>query len=187
MFPWHIAALLFHQLGTLGLFFAIGLDWLSTTHLRRVQTIELARLWATVMQPLALIYAVSEVFLLTTGIFLVQTAWGWSHAWIDLSLGATLALAVIGTAVGGSRLQAIRRHLASLPGGPLPASLEHQTRDPVLLICVRTLALLSFGIVVLMVVKPASWWSCIGVLLGAVLLGLIAAVPACTMQRRDAA
>lgn len=75
MFPWHIAALLFHQLGTLGLFFAIGLDWLSTTHLRRIQTIELARLWATVMQPLALIYAVSEVFLLTTGIFLVQTAW----------------------------------------------------------------------------------------------------------------
>ena len=31
MFPWHIIALLFHQLGTLGLFFAIGLDWLSRT------------------------------------------------------------------------------------------------------------------------------------------------------------
>ncbi|GCE28098.1 hypothetical protein KDA_35820 [Dictyobacter alpinus] len=62
MFPWHIIALLFHQLGTPGLFFAIGLDWLSTTQLRRVQTIELARLWATVMQPLALIYAVARSF-----------------------------------------------------------------------------------------------------------------------------
>ncbi|WP_126628357.1 hypothetical protein [Dictyobacter alpinus] len=65
--------------------------------------------------------------------------------------------------------------------------MKHRTRDPILLICVRTLTLLSVGIVVLMVVKPASWWSCIGVLLGAVLIGLIAAVPAFTMQRRDAA
>jgi hypothetical protein len=82
------------------------------------------------------------------------TVWGFSHAWIDVSLVELIVMAALGPTIAGRRLKAIHGAVETIPEGPLPASLQKAIDDPVLWTYMQIAPMIALGIVCLMTVKP---------------------------------
>ena len=165
-----------HILGALGLFVTTGITHLVLARLRRARTVAQAREWLEVAHAVAKVEPLVALALLGPGLYLTATAWGWRVAWIDVALGALLAMVVVGSAVGGPRVAARARAAAEAPDGPVPAALRARLDDPVLWTLARVATALYLGIVFLMVVKPGLAGS-LAALGAALALGLASAAP----------
>jgi hypothetical protein len=162
-------ALFFHILGALGIFTALGLEWMSLINLQRVTTAEQAREWLTVFPWLRQIGPASLGILFLAGLYMTLSVWKWV-AWINIALLAMLLLPVLG-ASNGLRMAAIGETLAS-EKGPLSPSLIQQLRAPRFWISIRLRTAVLLGIIFLMTIKPGLMGSLltIGV---ALLLGFV--------------
>jgi hypothetical protein len=102
------------------------------------------------------------------------TVWGFALAWLDAALALVVIMGLLGQRVSGPRMAAIGKLAFTLPHGPLPIGLRERIADPVLVCVTRTTALLTWGIVFLMTVKPAlpGTLATLGV---ALVLGLLSA------------
>ena len=165
-----------HVLGALGLFVTTGIGQLVLARLRRARTVAQAREWLEVTHDVARVEPLVALVLLGAGLYLTATTWGWRVAWIDVALGALLAVVVIGGALGGPRVAARARAAADAPEGPIPAELRARLDDPVLWTLARATTALELGIVFLMVVKPGLLGS-LAALGVALALGLASAAP----------
>ena len=174
MTPYTIALFL-HVTGALGLFVAIGLEWISLPRLRRAASVEQARTWLGVLGSLRPSGASSALMLLVTGIYMMITTWR-GAAWAGIGLLALVLIAALGAALNGRRVRAIGRALPAEPG-PLPQALVQQLRDPVLVFSARLRAALALGVVFIMCTKPELAGSLTA--MGAALaIGLVAGLPA---------
>lgn len=153
MSPYVIAVFL-HIVGALGLFAALGLEWASLYHLRRVATLDLAREWAKLLSALRFVGGPAAVTLLVTGIYLSATRWG-HQGWIGLSLVGLLLIAVLSVTLTARRAGALVRALAS-EGGSDSVALGARLRDPVLLVSAWLRTALALGVVFIMVTKPSG-------------------------------
>ena len=90
-------ALLLHIVGVLGMFIAIGLEQAVLFRLRAAKTTALVREWSRVMSTVDKMFPISGVVILGAGLYMVFTTWGWSQAWIDISLGVFLLTSVLDT------------------------------------------------------------------------------------------
>jgi hypothetical protein len=169
-------ALFIHILGALGLFASTGVNHLVLVRLRRAGTVAQVRDLLEMTRAVATFEPVVALALLGAGLYLTATTWGWQVAWIDVSLGAVLALVAVGVVVGAPRVAARARAAADAPEGPIPAALAARIDDPVLWTLTRAALALQLGIVFLMTTKPglAGSLATLGVALA---LGLISAVP----------
>jgi hypothetical protein len=154
MTPYNIA-LLAHIGGVLVLFMAIAVEWVCLQRLRRAESTEQLREWASLTKTIAKPLPLSMLAILASGIYMsVLRSWEWSIDWIGLSLLAALIMVAVGASVNSRRMEAIARAAETAPAGVIAPDLRRQIHDPVLLTSVQTLATLTFGVVFLKVIRP---------------------------------
>jgi hypothetical protein len=145
-------ALFLHIVGALGLFIALGLEWMSVQYLRRATTAEQVREWISVVAWTRRLGPISLAVILLPGVYMTATAWR-GAAWIVVALAAIVLMAVLGATLTGLRMPAIGR-AAAAESGLVSDALRHRLRDPFLWTSVQTRAAIALGIVFLMTVKP---------------------------------
>jgi hypothetical protein len=167
-------ALFLHIVGALGFFVALGLEWTSLRQLRRATTAEQVREWMRVSSGVGRVGMASMLTILVSGFYMMATVWG-GVAWITVTLGTLVLLAVIVVALTGRRMAAIGRAMTA-ENGPVSPTLHHLLHHPLLWIAIQTRVTIALGIVFLMTVKPGLGEALltIGV---AIILGLASAWP----------
>ena len=100
------------------------------------------------------------------------TVWGWSHAWIDLSLGLLIVLGVLGPVINEPRMKAIQMAVEVAPDGEVPASLQKRISDPVLRAYALIPGFMALGAVGLMTLK-LDWIGSGVVMIIALMVGII--------------
>jgi len=150
---YHIA-LFVHISGAVLFFIGLGLEWLGLDRLRRAERVEQVREVSALLHVLERLFPLSMVLLLSAGLYMTITAWGFTLAWLDAALITVVPLPILGPRVNGRRLTVIRKLALAEPDGPLTASLRAQTTAPVLVFWSRLLALLACWIMFLMTLKP---------------------------------
>ena len=165
--------LFLHIVGALGLFVALGLEWVSLLYLQRANSIEPVREWLSAFRWLNWVGPISMGILLLSG-FHLMSAWG-GAAWIGVAFAALVLFVVVGIVLTRSRLAAIKRAAATESGGLSPA-FRQQLHDPFLGTSIKLRVALGLGIVFLMTVKPELGEALlvIGV---AIVLGLVSTWP----------
>ena len=102
-----------------------------------------------------------------------------------VALGSLAIIGPIGTWVSDPKVRAIATLADILPDGPLPLTLAQRTHDCVLRTALYTTTAMLFGIVFLMITKPALI-SAIGAMALSAVLGLISSVGLARARRASA-
>lgn len=145
--------LLLHIVGVIGLFIALSLEVAVVSCLRVVKTTTQAHEWLTLSRVVDLLLPVSAGLILISGLVLTFSAWGWGHAWIDLSLGLLVLLGILGPVINGPRMKAIQVAAQAAPVGEIPPALRKVISNPVLRAYVPIPILGALGAVIMMVLK----------------------------------
>lgn len=158
--PWFGILLYFHLLAVAAAFFFTAYVHWSLERVWEVRTTAdaLAALRLTARASTGLLW--TSLALIATGAWLTQTAFAWTTPWIDLSLLGLIALAAL-AAIARARCT----HLTA-------------ARDPFLRAVAALLPLLTLGVTLIMILKPAA-------LAGAIIL-MAAAGGALLLSRRRA-
>jgi ABC-type antimicrobial peptide transport system permease subunit len=167
-------ALLLHIVGVLGMFIAVGLEQAVLFRLRAAKTTTLVREWLRVMSVVEKMFPVASVLILGAGLYMVFTTWGWSQAWIDVSLGVFLLTSAMAPTVTSPRFKAMHKASETAPEGPLTGELWQLTHDSTLLTTVFIMDFLTVGVVFLMTIKP-GWIAALTIILVAFVAAIVAA------------
>ncbi len=164
--------LLFHIVGVLGLFISISLEVAISFRLRAAQTTTQVREWLAVNRVIEKTLPISALLILASGLFMLFTTWGWSQAWIDISLSLLIVLGILGPVINGPRMKAIQTAAALAPEGKIPAELQKHISDPVLRVYALIPGFIALGAVSLMTLK-LDWISSGAVMIIALVVGIV--------------
>jgi hypothetical protein len=181
MNPYALAVFL-HVVGALGLFAAMGVEWVLLARLSRVHTSEEARDWLSLLGVVRRLGPASLAAILLAGVYMMVTAWG-AVGWIVVAFLALLLLPPLGM-ISGLRLPSIQRQLADL-SGPLPTAVHQRLADPLFEVSIRIRTAIALGIVFLMTTKPDVLGSAVAIAV-AIALGVGFSLPALTRARGHA-
>jgi ABC-type amino acid transport system permease subunit len=171
---WYHLVLFVHILGVLGLFMAFAVELAIMMGARSAHTVEEVRAWSSASKLLDVVFPITSLLILGAGLAMTIGFWGWSHAWIDLSLGLLILLSFIGAVFNGSHARRIAQRAAALGQGAIPPDFRRELNHPMHWTSVVNMATLGLSIVFLMVVKP-DWLGSIITLVVALLVGVILA------------
>lgn len=166
--------LFLYIVGALGLFIALGLEWISLWYLRRATTAEQAGQWLLAFALLRRIYPAVWVALLLPGIYMTTAVWG-GVAWLGIALVAMFLLPILGMAISGRRMATIGPAVAA-ESGLLSPTLQQRLGDSLLWVSIQVRVAIALGIVFLMTIKPGLGGALFTIGL-AVVLGLALAWP----------
>src|SRR4051794_10097336 len=123
-----------HLIGVLALFSAIALENAILVFMLRARTVEELRGATTFTPLLPRLFPVAVVLIVGFGLGLVghSDEFKFGQAWIDLSLGLVIVLAIMGPTVQGRRNDHIAADARTAQAGPIPAPLAAKVQDPVL-------------------------------------------------------
>ena len=113
----YATAVFLHVVGALGLFVAMGLEWVMVAQLRRADTAEQALDWLGLLRIIRRLSPAAMAVLLLAGIYMAAASWG-GAPWIVAAFVALLLLPPLGM-VNMLRLPRISQELAA-ESGPLP-------------------------------------------------------------------
>ncbi len=170
-----------HVLGTLTLFGGLALTILAVIGIRRSRSVRQLLQWARFATTVDKLLPLGALLVLLSGLYLVFTTWGWSVGWVNIALVLLVLLIPLVPATIVFRFAAIRRMAATLEDGPLSASVQATTRDPVLWTGASIVTTGSCCILWLMITKP-SQPGALGSLGIALLIGLAGVLPAWTRR-----
>jgi hypothetical protein len=176
----YAVAVFVHVVGALGLFAAMGIEWVLLARLSRIQTTEEARDWLSLLGVVRRLSPASLAAILLAGIYMMVTAWG-AVSWIVVAFVALLLLPPLGM-LPGLRLPGIQRELAD-KNGPLSPALQRRLAEPLFLVSIQIRTAIALGIVCLMTVKPDVLGSAIAIAV-AIVLGVGFSLPAFNRARR---
>jgi len=166
--------LLLHIVGVIGLFIALSLEVAVVSRLQAAKTTTQVHEWLTLSRVIDLLLPVSAIFILISGLVLTLSAWGWGHAWIDLSLGVLVLLGILGPVINGPRMQAIRMAAQAAPEAEISTAVRQAIFNPVLRVYLPIPGLVALGALTMMVLKLD--WLGSGMVIALVLIvGLIIA------------
>jgi len=148
-------ALFLHVIGAIGYSAGVIITLLGLVALRRAQRVEQVRTLVGLVGLSDPVAIVSALLILSAGIYMTVTVWGWQTAWINVALVTIVLLAALGVAVIEPRRKAIAKVANEAADGPLSSLLDERIHDPVLGIALHTLVGLLLGIIFLMTNKPA--------------------------------
>ncbi len=171
---WYHLVLFVHILGVLGLFMAFAVEVAIMVGVRNAHTVETVRAWSSASKLLDVVLPITSLLILGAGLAMTIGFWGWSHAWIDLSLGLLVLLSIIGAAFNGTHARRIAQRATALGQGPIPPDFRRELNHPLHWTSVISMATLGLGIVFLMVERPDWLWSIITLVM-ALLVGVILA------------
>jgi hypothetical protein len=172
-------ALFLHIVGAMGLFVALGLEWTGLWQFRSATTAEQVRAWMRISKNARRFGMAAMLTILISGAYMMATVWG-PVAWIAVSLGVLILMAVLAVALTGPQMAAIGRALTT-ENGPVSHTFQSLVNHPLLWISIQIRVAIALGIVFLKTSKPdlAGSLITIGV---AIALGLAAAL---SMPRRE--
>ncbi|HET8911607.1 MAG TPA: hypothetical protein VFN23_09110 [Ktedonobacteraceae bacterium] len=161
--------LLLHIVGVIGLFIALSLEFAVVSRVRAAKTTTQVHEWLTLSRVIDVGLPVAAGFILISGLVLTLTAWGWGHAWIELSLGLLVLLGILGPVINGPRMKAIRIAAQAAPVGEISPALREAISNPVLRAYMPIPVLAALGAVIMMVLKLD--WLGSGLVIALVLIG----------------
>jgi hypothetical protein len=106
-------ALFFHVLGAMSMACAVTFIITCTELMRHATTRQEAARWARLASRVDFFMPGFALLLLIPALYMVITAWGWNHAWIDVTLTIFLILVPLGPLVIARRIEAIYRQAES--------------------------------------------------------------------------
>ncbi len=179
--------LFFHIAAAIGLFIAIGIEWLTLGALktvRDVQGLRSATVFAPVVNKLA---PASVVVLLATGIALVARSkeFAFGDAWVLTALVLVVLVTVEAVTVHGRRMDQLALAARTAPDGPLSPELLAKINDPVMQISAFAASFMAVGAVWIMTHKP-GWPGTIGTVVVATAVGAAVGVLLARRQARPA-
>ncbi len=148
----YVLSLFLHIVGALGLFAAIGLEWVVLFQARRASSVDQVRMYLQLARGSSRLGMPSMIVLLLSGGYMGMTVWH-GVAWLLISLVALVLLVIIVLAFVAPRLRAIGQTMAATAGVFTPA-LAQQLQARPLWIALQTRLAIALGIVYLMTVKP---------------------------------
>jgi hypothetical protein len=157
----------------LGLFIALGLEWLAIPRLTSATTRDEAVTWLSVMAPVRVIGGASLGLVLLPGLYMAGTRWGFG-GWPGVALGGLILMALIGGLLTGRTTAGLGSRVAAEQDS-LSAGFLERLRSPALVRSLWMRGGLALGIVALMVFKPDAVTSSI-VLVAAIGLGFVISV-----------
>ena len=145
-----------HVIGVIILFGAILLENLILIYALRARSYEQLRGATTFVPLLHRLFPAGALLILGFGIGMVaqSDAFKFGQAWIDLSLGLLILLAILGPTVQGRRIDTFSEAAQHGRSGPLTPELLAQVRDPVLRMATVGSTWLAVGILFLMARQP---------------------------------
>jgi hypothetical protein len=179
-------ALFLHLLGVFAIAGAAVTELVCMSMMRRANTVQDIRPWASVGGMIEKIFPVAAIVLLLTGGYMTGKLWDWGDGWINVSATALIVGAIAGFAIDGRRVDAISSAAETARDGAIPADLAARTHDPILFGTAHALILMLLGIIWNMTTKPGDAQAGIVVVI-AVLVGAASAYPMVARQQRIAA
>jgi len=167
-------ALFLHIVAVLGLFIATGIEWTTLFGVRSAKNVAQVRQFMNVNTAFELVFPVAALLILVAGLYMTFTVWGWSQAWINVSLLALISMGILGPTINARRMKAIHISAELTPDGPVPASLKKQINNRVLWTTVQAMSFADLGIIYLMTIKP-GWIESIVVIIVTATVGAIVA------------
>ena len=169
---WYSFLLFAHISGALGFVSGIMLWGSLYAAMRRARRVEHIRYLALLMRRSNRVTVPSVVMLLAAGITMTITSWGFETGWIDVALGSVMLLATFNAVITEPRIHALTASVMASGDGPFPLAITAQIQSRLLNMAMALQLPYVFGIVFLMVIKP-TWEMSLGVMAGALLLGLV--------------
>ena len=167
-------ALFLHVIGAIGYSAAVVVTLLGLVALRRANRVEQVRTIVGLIGLSDPVAVVSALLILTAGLYMTITVWGWQMGWINIALVTVVLTATLGVAIIESRRKAIARLVQE--DDPLAEELNRRIHDPVLGTALYTLVGLVIGIIFLMTNKPALEGSILVIVISGA-LGLAVSLP----------
>jgi hypothetical protein len=166
-----------HFVGLVGLFVGYGLEWSASSLLRSAKTSEQARCWLRIYKLSLPVSGPGLLILIISGGYMASLIGAMKQGWISASLLAIVFALGIGFVFILPRMKRLR---AALPEGnvTLPDTILARLQDPMIATLVRVRFVLALGIVYLMTAKPQALSTSLFLLLGAIVIGLLAAAGA---------
>jgi hypothetical protein len=171
-----------HILGALGLFMAIGFEWLGVPRLARSATRDDALAWLGVTSLAGRIGAVSLALILLPGLYMAGTRWGFTD-WPVAALVGMVVMALLGGLLSGRPMAGLGRAIGAEHGPLSPAVLE-RLRSPALAMSLWTRTTVLLGIVGLMSFKPDLLTSLV-VLALALVIGAVLSIAVARRAQRS--
>lgn len=169
----HNLVLFAHVVGVVGLFMALGIELFAVLRLRRTTSIAQIGEWSLATRVTHLVHLVSTPLIVASGLYMVVAEFGWTTAWIDVSLVVMLLLSSSGMFVSWQRIAIVGREAARLSDSFITTAFARRMHDPVLYAVTHVQVGVALGILYLMLLKPDLTWSLFTIILAA-LLGLVA-------------
>lgn len=169
---YYLIAKFIHIVGALGLFIALGIEWLSLRNLRHAINPADVREWTWIVRGIQRLGAPSMAATVISGFYMMAVA-RMHVAWLMVSFGTLVVLALLAVTITQRRMTVIWRSLETTTESSI-ASLRPLLRQPLLWIVTQIRVALALGIVFLMTLKP----DLVGALLTigiAVILGFVLA------------
>jgi len=165
-----------------GLFVGYGLEWTGSSLLRRATSSDQARFSLGLYRLSMPISGPGLLLLIVTGGYLAAVTGAMRQGWISGALLAIVFALGLGFVFVLPRIRTIR---ASIPEGsaPLSEATLARTNDPMAATLIRIRFMVALGIVALMTTKPQMLSTALFVLLGAIVVGLLAAAGVWTKTR----
>lgn len=145
-------ALFVHIVGALGLFVALGVEWLGVRRMRQAARVEQARAWLDAISGVHRLGMLSMLAILLAGFSMMAMA-HLRGAWMLVAFGAVILLAILAVTLSGRHMAAIRR-AAQAESGPISIALGELVQHPLLWLAIQLRVALALGIIFLMTVKP---------------------------------
>ncbi len=147
--------LFFHVVGAVIIFMAIAILALSMLSMISSKDTESIKRWSGIAVKIDALFPLSTLLILVPAIYLVFADWGWTTAWINVSLVVLVGNSILGPMINLRRLKKVLTATEAETDNVASGELMNKVRDRILWSSVSSMSMLTVGIVFLMTVKPA--------------------------------
>ncbi len=161
--------LFFHILGATGLFLGLGIEGITLKFLSRASTTEQVLGLGPSFKLLRITFSISALLLLLSGIYMAESAWGWT-SWVIIGLILLVALSGAGS-MGGKKIAESMKALSDSTGS-LSSEFREKISASFLHKSYKIRILLVIGIIFIMTLQT-DWIASIAAIIIAFLIGLL--------------
>ncbi len=174
-------ALYVHIVSVLGMFVALGVEWIGLSQIRSARDFGQIRVWMEILKRVPKLGLPSMSVAVVSGLYMMWRVWG-GTPWLIVSIGALILVIALSQMLTRPRMMAIGRTLGAQKGPALSPVFHSLASHPLLWISIQTRVAVALGIVFLKVAKP-DWTGSLLTLGIAIVLALVAALPLTHRQR----
>ena len=174
-------ALYLHIVSVLGMFVALGVEWLGLSQLRSARDFGPVRVWMGILKNLLKGGMPSMLAAVVSGLYMMWRVWG-GTPWLIVSSGALVLVIALSQVLTRPQMMAIGRTLGAQKGPALSQTFHSLANHPLLWISIQTRIAIALGIIFLKIAKPDLTGSLLTIGI-AIVLGIASALPAWRRER----